>query len=148
MKTRKNRIFLASEADNRACQLLWEPLSLGECEVLRCETTKDLLARTGESQLPQLVLMHTSLGGSRVFDFCRIFNNRFPTVPLVLLAEQVEPGVRHWAMKQGATDLLPIGKEKDRQYLLQRLSSLLTTPPIQTKVTSMMAVASPSVASK
>jgi CheY-like chemotaxis protein len=110
---------------------LWDSLNLSESRVLRCATTKELLAELDRNQLPQVVLMQTALGGSRFFDFCRVFKNRFPTVPLVLIAEEVEPGVRHWAIQQGATDLIPVAAEKDRQALLQRLSNLLKAPRVQ-----------------
>jgi CheY-like chemotaxis protein len=133
MNNLNTRIFFASEPENRVCNLLWESLNLSAARIVRCGSTKALLEELDQRQIPHIVLVHTALGGSRVFDFCRIFKNRFPTVPLLLIAEQIEPGVRHWAIQQGAIDLLSIATEKDRQALIQRLPQLLKAPRIHSE---------------
>jgi CheY-like chemotaxis protein len=126
-----NRIFLAGAADNPACDRLWEALTALDCEVKRCDTMNALLAESGQGKLPQVVLLHTMLGGTRVYDFCRVFKNRFPTVPFILLAEYVEPRVRQWATVQGATDLMPLATPQNLQAVLQQVGMLLTTPSVR-----------------
>jgi len=126
------RVFLAGEQGSYACEWLWKILQVRPCDVFRTENLNLLLAETGRMQLPRLILLHTSLGGSRLYDFCRVFKNRFPTVPLFLIADRVEARVRQWAVLQGATDLVSVTTEDDRRALVQQLDQLLAAPQTET----------------
>jgi len=131
------RVFLAGEQDNYICEWLGKMLHAQPCNLLRTENLNLLLVEAGQKQLPRLVLLHTALGGSRIYDFCRLFKNRFPTVPLILLTDRVEPRVRQWALLQGATDLVSATTEEERRALVQQVERYLEVrqteiPPLET----------------
>ncbi len=111
--------------------VIWEGLDSDLLEVLERMETAGLT-------LPNLLLLDLGMTVTNPYRFCQVARSRFPGLPIVITAgqdRQVSSAERRWALRLGATDLLPAIQESSLIATavshLTRILELLHALPIQ-----------------
>ncbi|XFA73431.1 hypothetical protein RYO59_001677 [Thermosynechococcaceae cyanobacterium Okahandja] len=111
--------------------VIWEELDCDLLEVLDRMVTAGLT-------LPNLLLLDLGMTVTNPYRFCQVAQSRFPGLPIVITSgqdRQISSAERRWALRLGATDLLPAIQESTLIATavshLTRILELLDALPIQ-----------------